>query len=129
VKLIITLNEEGFVVKLLDLWMLYEADKRILGFSPHTLKAYSLQLKVLIREIGNLEIEEVTPTLLKDYLAKQSERLKPSSLGHRIRFLRSVFRFAFEEDAILRSPAIRHANMHSWSFYIVQAVELAKSIV
>ncbi|WP_409345870.1 hypothetical protein [Paenibacillus sp. MBLB4367] len=42
-------------MKLLDLWMLYEADKRILGFSPHTLKAYSLQLNVLIREIGNLE--------------------------------------------------------------------------
>jgi hypothetical protein len=37
-------------MKMTDLWMLYEADKRILGFSPHTLKAYSLQLKVL-REI------------------------------------------------------------------------------
>ncbi|WP_409340332.1 integrase [Paenibacillus sp. MBLB4367] len=66
-------------MKLTDLWMLYEADKRILGFSPHTLKAYSLQLNVLIREIGNLEIEEVSLTLLKDYLTKQSERLKPSS--------------------------------------------------
>jgi hypothetical protein len=61
-------------VKLMDLWMLYEADKRILGFSPHTLKAYCLQLKVLVREIENVEIEEVTLTLLKDYLAKQSER-------------------------------------------------------
>lgn len=47
-------------MRLMDLWMLYEADKRILGFSPHTLKAYFLQLRVLIREIGNLEIEEVT---------------------------------------------------------------------
>lgn len=42
-------------MKLDELWMVYEADKRILGFSPHTLKAYSLQLKMLIREIGNLE--------------------------------------------------------------------------
>ncbi|MDF2684490.1 MAG: hypothetical protein K0R47_5680, partial [Brevibacillus sp.] len=26
-------------MKMTDIWTLYEADKRILGFSPHTLKA------------------------------------------------------------------------------------------
>lgn len=90
-----------------ELWMLYEADKRILGFSPHTLKAYSLQLKMLIREMGNLELEEVSLNLLKDYLAKQTERLKPSSLGHRIRFIRSLFRFAFEEGHIPKNPSLK----------------------
>jgi integrase/recombinase XerD len=94
-------------MKMTDLWKLYEADKRILGFSPHTLKAYSLQLKVLTREIGNLNIAEVTLDLLKGYLAKQSERLKPSSLGHRIRFIRSLFRFAFEEGHIAKNPTIK----------------------
>lgn len=44
---------------LTDLWSVYEADKRILGFSPHTLKAYALQVKVLVREVGDLEIEEI----------------------------------------------------------------------
>ncbi|MDQ0878254.1 site-specific recombinase XerD [Paenibacillus sp. V4I3] len=90
-----------------ELWKLYEADKRILGFSPHTLKAYSLQLKMLIREMGNLELEEVSLNLLKDYLAKQTERLKPSSLGHRIRFIRSLFRFAFEECHIPKNPSLK----------------------
>jgi len=52
-------------MKMTDLWTLYEADKRILGFSPHTLKAYSLQFKVLARETGNLNIEEVSLDLLK----------------------------------------------------------------
>jgi site-specific recombinase XerD len=94
-------------MKLNELWMLYEADRRILGFSPHTMKAYSLQLNMLIREIGDLEIEEVSLNLLKDYLAKQSERLKPSSLGHRIRFIRSLFRFAFEEGHVLRNPSLK----------------------
>ena len=94
-------------MKLTDLWVLYETDKKLLGFSPHTLKAYSLQLKVLIREIGNIEIGEVTLSLLKDYLAKQSERLKPSSLGHRIRFIRSLFRFAFEEGHIPKNPTLK----------------------
>jgi hypothetical protein len=41
-------------MKMNDLWMLYEADKRILGFSLHTLKAYSLQLTMLIGELGIL---------------------------------------------------------------------------
>lgn len=90
-----------------DLWLQYEADKRILGFSTHTLKAYSLQLKMLIREIGNIEVEEITLNLLKEYLAKQSERLKPSSLGHRIRFIRSLFRFAFDEGYVSRNPSVK----------------------
>jgi site-specific recombinase XerD len=94
-------------MKMIELWLLYEADKRILGFSPYTLNAYSLQLKVLIRHIGNLDIEEVSLTLLKEYLAKQSERLKSSSLGHRIRFIRSLFRFAFEEGYVSRNPALK----------------------
>jgi site-specific recombinase XerD len=94
-------------MKMNELWMLYEADKRILGFSPHTLKAYSYQLKVLIRDIGNIDIEEVSLTLLKEYLEKQSERLKPSSLAHRIRFVKSLFRFASEEGHLAKNPALK----------------------
>lgn len=46
--------------------------KRIQGFSPNTLRAYALQLN----------ISGVTLNLLKEYLAKQSDRLKPNSLGY-----------------------------------------------
>lgn len=63
-----------------ELWRLYETDKRIQGFSPKTLKAYALQHKMLMNELGDLDITEITLTLLKEYLAKQSNRLKPSSL-------------------------------------------------
>ncbi|MDQ0897493.1 tyrosine-type recombinase/integrase [Paenibacillus sp. V4I7] len=94
-------------MNLKDLWMLYEADKRILGFSSHTMKAYALQLKMLVLDLGDLELEEISLVLLKDYLARVSERLKPSSLGHRIRFVRSLFRFAFEEGHLTRNPSIK----------------------
>lgn len=77
-----------------ELWRLHETDKRIQGFSSKTLKAYALQHKMLMKELGDLDITENTLTLLKEYLAKQSNRLKPSSLGHRIRFVRSLFRYA-----------------------------------
>ncbi|UNK21044.1 hypothetical protein MNQ98_13965 [Paenibacillus sp. N3/727] len=62
-----------------ELWRLYETDKRIQGFSPKTLKASALQHKMLMKELGDLDITEITLTLLKEYLAKQSNRLKPAS--------------------------------------------------
>ncbi|WP_246058558.1 hypothetical protein [Paenibacillus illinoisensis] len=52
---------------------------------------------MLVLDLGDVDISEVTLNLLKEYLAKQSDRLKPSSLWHRIRFVRSLFRFAYEE--------------------------------
>lgn len=94
-------------MNLRELWRLYEADKRIQGFSPLTLKAYTLQLRMLVGELGDLNIGEVTLQLLKEYLAKQSGRLKPSSLGHRIRFVRSLFRFAYEEGYLGTNPSLK----------------------
>jgi len=90
-----------------ELWRLYVADKQIQGFSPNTLKAYALQLKMLVSEFGDLNISEVTLQLLKEYLAKQSSRLKPSSLGHRIRFVRSLFRFAYVEAYLASNPSLK----------------------
>ncbi|TCM85306.1 integrase/recombinase XerD [Paenibacillus sp. BK033] len=90
-----------------ELWHHYESDKRIQGFSPNTLKAYALQLRMMVRDLGDIDISEITLTLLKEYLAKQSDRLKPSSLGHRIRFVRSIFRFAYEETYIPSNPSLK----------------------
>ncbi|WP_314592085.1 hypothetical protein [Paenibacillus terrigena] len=55
-------------MNLRELWRLYEADKRIQGLSPHTLKAYALQLRMLVGELGDLNIGAVTLQLLKEYL-------------------------------------------------------------
>jgi site-specific recombinase XerD len=33
--------------------------------------------------------------------------LKPNSLGHRIRFIRSFFRYAFEEGYVARNPPLK----------------------
>lgn len=75
----------------------YEADKRIDGFSAQTLNAYRLQSKLLMDYFGNIDIGKITTLQLKDYLAESSNTLKPSSLSHRIRFLRSLFRWLHEE--------------------------------
>jgi integrase/recombinase XerD len=79
------------------LYKKFEAEKRILGFSDYTFKAYKIQMNLLIKHFGDKDIHEISLGDLKAYLGKASEKLKPSSLGHRVRFIRSIFRFAFEE--------------------------------
>ncbi|GGF99099.1 hypothetical protein GCM10010912_49810 [Paenibacillus albidus] len=81
-----------------ELWLHYEADKRIEGFSPNTLNAYALQLRMLVTYLGNIDISEVTLNLLKEYLAKQSDRLKPSSQGPK--WIKQIPKFLMEEDVI-----------------------------
>lgn len=92
-------------MNLSEAWKAYEADKRIEGYSPHTIKAYVIQCRLLIRFLGDLDVQEITLEQLKSHLAKDAERLKPSSLGHRIRFLKSLFRWALDEGYISRNPA------------------------
>jgi site-specific recombinase XerD len=62
---------------------------------------------MLVTYLGDIDISEVTLNLLEEYLAKQSDRLKPSSLGHRIRFVRSLFRFAYEETYLRTNPSLK----------------------
>jgi len=77
----------------------YKKDKKLLNYSIHTLKAYSIQAKLLIKYLDDIEITDITYIMLKDYLIEQ-KHLKPASLGHRIRFIRSFFRYLHEEDFI-----------------------------
>ncbi|MDR7240490.1 tyrosine-type recombinase/integrase [Neobacillus drentensis] len=88
-------------------WEIYESDKRIEGFSQQTLKAYKLQALLVIRYFEDVKLETITTIKLKEYLAKSSENLKPSSLAHRIRFIKSLFRWSHEEGHILKNPAAK----------------------
>ena len=85
----------------------YCSDKKLLGYSFHTLKSYKIQCNLLIRYLGDMDISELTPIHLKQYLldvsdpekriASGKQPLKPSSIGHRVRFLKSFFRYLHEE--------------------------------
>ena len=96
---------EEIILLLSKTWELYESDKRIEGFSPQTLKAYKLQSKLLIHFFNDVNIESLTTERLKEYLAKSSKHLKASSLAHRIRFIKSIFRWSHEEGHISKNPA------------------------
>lgn len=51
-----------------ELWRHYEADKRIQGFSPNTLIVYALHLRMLVTDLGDIDISKVTLNLQKEYL-------------------------------------------------------------
>lgn len=91
-------------MRLTEAWSAYAADKRLLGYSKQTLKAYRLQIDLLIRHFGDIDIGSLTFEQLKAYLAAQ-EHLAPSSLGHRIRLLKSLFRWAQDEAFVVGNPA------------------------
>ena len=74
-------------MKISEAWKLYEIDKKILGYSKHTMKGYKIQANLLIRNIGDKNIEDITLIDLKEYLIKASEHLKSTSVNHRQRFI------------------------------------------
>lgn len=94
-------------MRLSELWSAYLADKRLLGYSAYTLKAYRLQLNLMVRVLGDVPIESLNTNHLKGYLARDAERLKPSSLGHRVRFIKSIFRYAQDEGFIVGNAAAK----------------------
>ena len=71
-------------------WETYKSDKQIEGFSPQTLKAYQVQVNLLIRHTGDVKIGSITTEQLKDYFSKSSTASKPSSLAPRIRSMKSL---------------------------------------
>ncbi|MFS0751658.1 tyrosine-type recombinase/integrase [Oceanobacillus sp. 1P07AA] len=90
-----------------EAWDKYHSDKRIEGYSSLTLKMYGFQCNLLKRYFGDIRICDITTENLKQYLVEAGEHLKPSSLGHRIRFIRSLFKWTHEEGYILKNPAAK----------------------
>ncbi len=88
-----------------EAWQKYKSDKRIEGYSTLTLKTYGYQYDLLTRHLGDVHMGGITTDNLKQYLGEAAEHLKPSSLGHRVRFVKSLFRWTHEEGYIVKNPA------------------------
>src|SRR5699024_10303001 len=90
-----------------EAWIKYQSDKRIEGYSPLTLKMYGFQYNLLKRFFSDVTMNEFSTENLKQYLMDDVGHLKPSSFGHRIRFIKSLFKWAHEEGHILKNPAAK----------------------
>ncbi|WP_404467984.1 tyrosine-type recombinase/integrase [Sutcliffiella horikoshii] len=90
-----------------QVWEKYQLDKKIEGYSPLTLKTYCFQYNMLLRYFGDIDLNDLTTDQLKEYLIKGSTHLKPSSLGHRVRCIRSLIKWANDEGLIKKNPAAK----------------------
>lgn len=90
-----------------EAWKKYQQDKKIEGYSLLTLKTYRFQYNLLLRFFGDIDMNEFSTEKLKDYLIQSGGHLKPSSLGHRVRCVKSLFRWSHEEGYILKNPAAK----------------------
>lgn len=90
-----------------EAWNKYQQDKKIEGYSTLTLKTYCFQYNLLLRYFGDIDLNEFSTEKLKKYLIQSGDHLKPSSLGHRIRCVKSLFRWSHEEGYILKNPAAK----------------------
>src|SRR5699024_2908706 len=88
-----------------EAWRKYQSDKKLEGYSPLTLKMYGFQYNLVNRFFGDVTMNEFSTESLKQYLIDDGGHLKPSSLGHRIRFIKSLFKWAHEEGYVLKNPA------------------------
>lgn len=87
-------------MKMSQCWKLYVKDKILENYSNNTLKSYLLQCRMLVRYTGDIEMNDIELSLLKEYLLEQKKRLKISSYCHRVKFMRAFFRWCFEEGYI-----------------------------
>lgn len=89
------------------IWERYENDKRLEGYSKYTIESYQLQHRLFVEYQGDVDIEVISYQTMKEYLAKDVKRLKPSSIAFRMKYFRSVWRYAVDEGFISENPASR----------------------
>lgn len=88
-------------------WKKYQQDKKIEGYSPLTIKTYCFQYNLLLRFFGDIDMSELTTEKLKEYLIQEGDHLKPSSLGHRVRCIKSIFKWTHDKGFIPKNPAAK----------------------
>jgi len=90
-----------------EVWEKYQLDKKIEGYSPLTLKTYCFQFNLLLRFFGDIDMSQFSTEKLKGYLIQAGDHLKPSSLGHRVRCIKSLFKWSHDEGFIHKKPAAK----------------------
>jgi len=73
------------------------------GYSPYTLTAYQFQHQTLIRDVGDRDVATVTLDDLRIHLSHYAN-LAPASLGHKIRAIKSLFRWLEDEAVCIPNP-------------------------
>ena len=93
-------------MNLSEAWPLYEQDITLRGYSEVTIGNYRTQYNVLTRYFGGeVDMNDISLPMLKQYYIEKGRKLKPSSLGQRMRANKALFRWASDEGYTNMNPA------------------------
>lgn len=90
-----------------EVWNQYKSDKQLEGYSPVTLKGYELQQRLFVKHQGDVHIKDVSYKAIKSYLTEHAAYMKPASISFKMKYFRSVWRYAVDEGIISENPASR----------------------
>lgn len=69
-----------------------------------TLKAYRIDLKQFSNHISDMNIEDITPYILEDFIAKLHQKYKPKTVKRKIASLKAFFHHLEYKEIINRNP-------------------------
>lgn len=107
-------NIGGVCMNISSAFQLYQVDKQLDNYAESTLKSYKLESDLLIRRFGDVDLESLTLGDFKLYLLEQTQSgKKPSTISHRIKSIRSLYRWAADEGYIQSNPSVKlHEPKH-----------------
>jgi len=76
------------------------------GFSPYTLKGYRVHYRAFTRLTDDMQIEDVDLSVLRNH-ASQYLHLKATSQASKVRSLKSLLKWLYEEEYLVRNPALK----------------------
>lgn len=95
-----------------EAWELFEEDKRLEDYSRHTLAGYKLEMTLFSRHVGDIDVEDVTTDLIKEYIMymKKKKNWKASTIEHKMKSFRSIFAWLSDNGYIENNPTKQLKN-------------------
>lgn len=69
-----------------------------------TLKAYRIDLNQFSVQIGNMDIDDIAPCVLEDYISGLHQQYKPKTVKRKIASIKAFFRYLEYKDIINQNP-------------------------
>ena len=69
-----------------------------------TLKAYRIDLRQFSVQIGNMDIGDITPCILENYISGLHQQYKPKTVKRKIASIKAFFRYLEYKDIINQNP-------------------------
>lgn len=97
------------IITIRKLWEIYK--ERKLEVKASTLERYENIINDVFQNIGNVNIRDVTVSIVFDYISTKKNKLKTATINKILVLLRTMFRYACQWDIIEKNPFDKIDNL------------------